>query len=140
MIFLDTSVLVAAFIEGHPHHAASFKLFSRASRQSAACSGHALAEFYATMSALPQRPALEPDQVNSLVLEIVARLKVVTLDEKDYLRAVRQTSDQGWVSGRIYDALHLACAEKARANILYTWNLKHFKPLSAASIQDIRTP
>lgn len=92
------------------------------------------------MSALPRRPALEPDQVNSLVLEIASRLKIVTLEGKDYLRAVRQTSNQGWVSGRIYDALHLACAEKARADILYTWNLKHFKLLSEASILEVRTP
>ncbi len=35
----------------------------------------------------------------------------------------------------IYDALILACARKARAEVIYTWNVKHFR-LVAPDLSD----
>jgi len=36
--------------------------------------------------------------------------------------------------GRIYDAVIAACARKAKARELLTWNLKHFEPFADGSL------
>ncbi|MCL5745178.1 MAG: twitching motility protein PilT, partial [Acidobacteria bacterium] len=72
--FLDTSVLVAAFWGDHTDHESSLRLFSEAKPDTAACGIHSLAEVYATMSALPVRPLLAPEQVCLLVEQIPEHL------------------------------------------------------------------
>src|ERR1039457_815216 len=75
--FLDTSVMVAAFWGDHPSHDASLQIFAEANRQTGACCIHSLAEVYATMTALPVRPALAPEQVFLFVQQISERLTAV---------------------------------------------------------------
>jgi predicted nucleic acid-binding protein len=60
--FFDTSVLIGAFWRGHPHHDASLKLLSAANKRKSACAMHTLAEVYATMTALPVKAVIPPDQ------------------------------------------------------------------------------
>ena len=44
-------------------------------------------------------------------------------------------SSIGLVSGVIYDALHLACAESSECKRLYTYNLVHFNRLGPQNVQ-----
>jgi predicted nucleic acid-binding protein len=138
--FFDTSVLVAAFWGGHIHHSASVKLLGAANRKRSACSMHTLAEVYAAMTALPIKPVLPPEQVMLFVQEIRDRLTLVSLDESEYFETLRQTADAGFTSGRVYDALLLRCAAKAKARTIYTWNLKHFHAMAPGQAARIRTP
>ena len=139
-VFFDTSVLVAAFWGDHPQHESSLHVFREASRPSAACGMHSLAEIYATMTALPVRPALAAEQVVLFVEQTAQRLTTITLDEAEYLTAIRELADRQLSSGRVYDALLLACARKFRAKIVYTWNYKHFRQLAPDLADYIRTP
>jgi predicted nucleic acid-binding protein len=138
--FYDTSILVAAFREDHPEHAASIKLLSQANKRRSACAVHSLAEFYAVMSVMPVRPVVPPEQILLFIQEIRDRCTVITLDENEYFDTIRATAESGFVSGRVYDALLLRCAVKSQAKTIYTWNLKHFHALAPELAAKIRAP
>jgi len=138
--FFDSSVLIAAFWEGHVHHEPSFRRFSTAQKQHSACALHTLAEVYAGMTALPVRPVILPEQALLFVEEIRARLSTVSLDEQEYEETIRGAADRGLTSGRIYDALLLRCAAKVRAQNIYTWNLKHFRAIAPDLAARVITP
>jgi predicted nucleic acid-binding protein len=42
--------------------------------------------------------------------------------------------------GTIYDALLARCAMKAGAEVIYTWNVRHFQQFSAEISERVRTP
>jgi predicted nucleic acid-binding protein len=138
--FYDTSVLVSAFRGDHPQHAASVNLLAGARRRHSACALHSLAEVYSVMSALPVRPVIPPEQVVLFVEEIRERCTLIALDEAEYAETIRTLAGQGVAGGRVYDALLLRCAAKAKAETIYTWNLKHFQARAPKLAPRIRTP
>jgi predicted nucleic acid-binding protein len=138
--FFDTSVLIAAFWRGHPDHPASLKLVAAADKRKSACALHTLAEVYAGMTALPVNPVIPSDQALLFIEEIRQRFKIVTLDEDEYYDTIAQAAERGFSSGRIYDALLLRCAAKVKAEIIFTWNLKHFRVIDPSLAGRIRTP
>jgi predicted nucleic acid-binding protein len=138
--FFDTSVLIAAFWRDHPCHDASLRLVSATDRKQSACSLHTLAEVYATMTALPVKDAISSDQALLFVRQVRDRLSVVALNEDEYFGTIQRTADQGFTSGRVYDALILRCAAKVKAEVIYTWNLKHFRSIAPDLAPRIRTP
>jgi len=138
--FFDTSVLIAAFWHGHPHHGASVKLLGAANKKRSACALHTLAEVYAVMTVLPVKPMIPPEQVLLFVQELRERLVVVALHEAEYFATIEQAAERGFTSGRVYDALLLRCATKVKAQIIYTWNLKHFEAIAPELAGRIRTP
>jgi len=138
--FFDTSVLIASFWRGHPHHQASLKLLSAANKRKSACAMHTLAEVYATMTALPVKDVIPPDQALLFVQEVRDRLTLVTLTEAEYFTTIERAAALQFISGRIYDALLLRCAAKVKAEQIYTWNLNHFRAISPALADRIQTP
>jgi predicted nucleic acid-binding protein len=138
--FLDTSVLVAAFREDHPHHEPSFRRFETAAMNRSCCAFHTIAEFYATMSALPVKPQISPEQALLFVEEVRKRLTPVSLTAEEYHTTIQRSAQNGLIGGRIYDALLLRCAAKSKAQTIYTWNLKHFLLIAPELSGRIRTP
>lgn len=139
--FLDTSVLIAAFWGDHPCHEASLPLVSDATKDTACCGAHTLAEVYAGLTAMPVRPMIPPEQALLFLESIRPKVSVVTLSGEEYWAVIRDCANRGLSSGRIYDALLLRCAEKSRATHIYTWNLKHFRSLASQDLIDrVRTP
>ncbi len=138
--FFDTSVLIAAFWAGHSQHEPSLKLVSAASKRNSACAAHTLAEVYATMIALPVKEAIPPEQALLFVQEARDRFTIVTLTADEYLKTIERTAARGFASGRIYDALLLRCAAKVKAQVIYTWNLKHFRTINPDLADRVRTP
>ncbi len=65
---------------------------------------------------------------------------VITLDKSEYYNTIERAAENGFTSGRIYDALLLCCAAKAKAGVIYTWNLKHFRAIDPKLADRIRTP
>jgi predicted nucleic acid-binding protein len=138
--FFDSSVLIAAFWSGHTHHLPSVKLLAAASRKQSASAAHSMAEVYATMTVLPVKPVIPPEQVLLFVQEIRDRLAIVTLDGEEYFETLRESAARGLTSGKVYDALLLRCALKVKARTIYTWNLKHFQAIAPGMADRIRTP
>jgi predicted nucleic acid-binding protein len=138
--FFDTSVLVAAFWRGHREHDASLKLVAAANKKKSSCALHTLAEVYATMTVLPVKNVILPDQAVLFVQEVRERFTVVALNEDEYYNTIPQAAERGFASGRIYDALLLRCAAKIKAEVIYTWNVKHFKMIDPRQAPKIQTP
>ena len=138
--FFDTSVLVASFWRGHRDHEASLRRVAAANKKKSACALHTLAEVYASMTALPVKDVIPPDQALLFVQEVRDRFRVITLNESEYYETIQQAGERGFISGRIYDALLLACAAKVKAEVIYTWNVKHFKSIDPKQAHKIQTP
>ena len=134
----DTSVLVPALVDQLGNHEAAFDAFQRHSsgEHEGFCSTHALAECYATLTALPLGNRVLPEQARTLVNEsVVGRLAVVDLSVDDYRTVLRQVAELGLASGAIYDALHAHCAAKMEVDQILTYNVTDFERFL---LQDIR--
>ena len=138
--FFDTSVLIPVFLSDHVHHDRSFAAFAAADRRSACCAAHSLAQIYATVTRLPGKHRLSGEQAVLFLEAIEERLMIVSLGSDEYLSAIRRAAGEGIVGGALYDYLLAACAVKAGAEVLYTWNLQDFRRLGADVAKRVRTP
>lgn len=138
--FFDSSVLVPALLSDHVHHARSFAAFAAASRKNAGCAAHSLAEVYSTLTRYPGKQRLSAESVALLVQEIEHRLTLVWLDGDEYVAAIDRIAGMGIVGGAVYDALIAACAGKAKAEVVYTWNTTHFMLLGDEVARKVSTP
>ncbi|HVO56905.1 MAG TPA: PIN domain-containing protein [Dongiaceae bacterium] len=138
--FFDTSVLIAVFLGDHVHHDASLRIFAAATKNDAACSTHTLAEVFAVLSALPLKPPISAEQAGLFVGEVYQRLTPVSLDADECFQTVQEAAERGVAGGRIYDALLLQSARKCGAEMIYTWNLKHFQAIAPDLAQRMRNP
>jgi predicted nucleic acid-binding protein len=138
--FFDTTVLVAAILEEHEHHDRSFSALATATPSSACCGAHNLAEAYATLTRYPGKQRLSPDQALLAIEVFEDRLAIVALETREYLAAIRRFAGHGIDGGMIYDGLIAACALKAKADVLYTWNTAHFVLLGDEIARKVRTP
>ena len=125
-VALDTSVIVAAVVEGHPHHArASWWLRTRRKIERIA-SWHAYAEAWAVLTALPIEPRVS-GEVAAAVLERVRRsIGFVAPRSTTYPTAVARCNARALRSGAVYDALHLVTAEGEAAELFLTFNVEDF--------------
>jgi predicted nucleic acid-binding protein len=74
------------------------------------------------------------------ISEVRERLTFVALSLDEHLTTIQHIADRGLTSGKIYDALLLACALKSGAEIIYTWNLKHFRAIAPHLADRIQNP
>ena len=138
--FFDTSVLIPVFIEDHEHHERSLKAFLGADKTRDYCAAHSLAEVYATMTRLPGRHRLSGEQVLLFLENIRERLALVALSGAECHAAIQEAAEAGIVGGTIYDALIARCALKAKADAVYTWNIRHFEQFGPAIAGRLKTP
>ncbi len=132
-VFLDASVLVPVVTDQLACHPSAFGCFTFLLKQerSVVCtSAHALAECYATLTALPLRRRISgPDALLLIETNFIRRLKVVSLNQNDHFKALKLVAGLGRISGQIYDALHMIAAIKEGCERLYTYNHRHFQGL-----------
>lgn len=138
--FLDTSVLVNAFQAEQIHHQASFALLTRQTKATGCTATHCLAETYSTLTHMPGKYRASPEQGLFVVRDINERLTLIALDEAEYVELLTNAAAAGISGGTIYDALIARCALKAKAQVLYTWNTKHFSRLGPEIAKRVREP
>lgn len=114
--------------------------FRKARPDLAFCAAHSAAELYAVMTRLPVRPPISAEQGVLFLESLRERATWVALREREYLAAITEAARLGAVGGRTYDALILRCARKARADVIYTLNLRDFALLAPDLAERIRTP
>jgi len=132
-VCFDTSTLVAALLEQHPHHPLAFRHFQSVHAQhlQGHLTTHALAELFSALTALPLKPRLLPrDVLNILQKSVLPHFTMIPLNVRDYEAALELTSSANLASGAIYDALHIIGARRAGCAKLYTLNLRHFQLLA----------
>ena len=138
--FFDTSSLVPVFYGDHAHHQASLELFIQFDRESGCCGAHSLAEVYATLTRMPGRHRISGEQAMLFVGSLRERLAIITLSGDEYASSLAASAARGVVGGAIYDALLASCALKAKAETIYTWNLRHYAQCGPDVIRRLRTP
>jgi predicted nucleic acid-binding protein len=114
-IFFDTTVLVAASVQGHPHYARARPALQRVARglDKGFISVHSLAEVYAALTRLPLKPRIYPlEALRILTDNIMPHLEIIPIGKKDYVEALNAVGNGGWSGGKIYDALLLCSATK----------------------------
>ncbi len=68
------------------------------------------------------------------------RLSIAALSGEEYANALESSAAQGIVGGGIYDAMLAQCAIKAKAQVIYTWNIRHYGQCGPAVTRRLRTP
>ena len=135
---LDTSVLVAAFLADHVHHAPSLELFVRGKKAESFCAARSMAELYATLTRLPGKHRVSGENALLLLAQVRERLHTGQSSGNENYAAIEQACAMGVTGGAVYDALIANCALKAKAEILYTWNVRHFEQLGI--VRRVQTP
>lgn len=138
-VFLDTSVLIAAFEQSHPHHSRAWSVLSRITtkQDTGYISLHSIAEAYAVLTRLPVQPRIHPSEAARIINDnLLPNFVVIALTQDDYLDALALVKDSGWSGAKIYDALLLASAAKSPAERIYTFNLKDFQQLAIPAQKD----
>jgi predicted nucleic acid-binding protein len=138
--FFDTSVLVPLFYRDHVHHGPSQELFIQFSQSTGCCGAHSLAEVYATLTRMPGKRRISGEQAMLFIGNIRERLSLVALSGEEYADALQTSTARGIVGGGIYDALLAHCAVKAKADAIYTWNVRHYALCGREVIGRLRTP
>lgn len=138
--FLDTSVLIACFYQDDERHSASLDLFLRFGKTEASCGAHSLAEVYATLTGMPGHRRVSGKEALLFLGDIRERLTLVALDEHEYFQMAESSAAVNLASGAVYDAILGHCALKAKAEVIYTWNVKDFLRLPPAIAIRVRQP
>ncbi len=89
---------------------------------------------------MPGKHRISSEQGMLFVSNIRERLTVVALTANEYGDMLQKFTTIGIVGGTIYDALLAACARKAKAEALYTWNTRHYSQLGPEVMQILKTP
>lgn len=139
-VLLDTSVMIAALLPGHPSHVVAAKWLSRAKAGAFEFlfSAHSLAKLYAVLTRIPVSPPISPEAAGRLIQEdIVSAAKILALSADEYVAMVDGLIDKSVTGGAVYDAVIAKVAEGAKADLLVTFNVGHFQrvwPEQAARI------
>jgi hypothetical protein len=72
--------------------------------------------------------------------EIHERLTVIALDGDEYAEMLQRAATAGVVGGAVYDAILASCAPKSAAEVIYTWNVRHFSQFGPEVRRRLRTP
>jgi predicted nucleic acid-binding protein len=138
-IFFDTTVLVAASEQSHPHYAQARRALLRvAAGQDKGFMGvHSIAEVFAALTRLPVQPRIHPAEAARIVTDnILGHFEVISVGKEGYLEALNTMASGGSMGAKIYDALLLSCAARCAVQRIYTFNLGDFKQLAPANLQE----
>jgi predicted nucleic acid-binding protein len=138
--FFDSSVLVPVFYGDHVHHKASLDLFIQFDKSSGCCGAHSLAEVYSTLTRMPGKHRISGEQALLFIGSIRERLSIIGMSGDEYADALTASATAGIVGGGIYDAMLAHCALKAKAEILYTWNGRHYGFCGPEVVRRLQTP
>jgi len=123
--------MIAAVCAWHEHHRAAVGAIEdrleRGDRM--AVPAPALVETYAVLTRLPFPHRLTPADAWTLIeANFVDSVTVVTLGAAAYRTLLRRAAAADIAGGRTYDAVIGECARHARAEVLLTFNGRHFDP------------
>jgi predicted nucleic acid-binding protein len=89
---------------------------------------------------MPGKHRISAEQAMLFVGSIRERLSIIALTGDEYADALQASSARGIVGGGVYDAVLAHCAIKAQAEMIYTWNGRHYSLCAPEVTQRLRTP
>jgi predicted nucleic acid-binding protein len=126
---VDSNCLIAAVCHWHAHHRVAAAAIERRLEdgEQLAVAAHALTEAYAVLTRFPAPHRLAPaDAWVVLDVSFAKTASVISLPASQHLALLARLAKRGIAGGRVYDALIAACATKAGASTLLTFNARHF--------------
>ncbi len=126
--FCDTNALVATVCSWHEHHGRTLAELERRRRagEELVLAAHSLAETYAVLTRLPAPNRLRSEDAIALLTANWRETTVISLNATETWSALHDAQRRGVVGGQTYDMLIAACALKAGATTILTWNERHF--------------
>ena len=134
---LDTSVIVPALMSWHEHHAAALPVVRDALTDAggAILPVPALVEAYAVITRLPAPWRLRAADAHRLLVETFrGNARVVGLEGDETWDLLDGALGNEVSGGATYDAHIAACARKAGATRLATFNRRHFERLDLGDV------
>jgi predicted nucleic acid-binding protein len=125
--FFDTSVLIAASIPTHVHHTACHARLAAIRQTGGVCAAHSMAEAFSVLTRLPVPYRLTPADAMRIIDSTREYSTFVVLTETEVAETLQSLAKRGLGGGLAFDALLLSCARKAKARLIYTSNVKHFR-------------
>ena len=104
------------------------------------CGAHSLAEVFSTLTRMPGKHRISGEQAMLFISSIRERLSIIALDGDEFAGALEASAALGIVGGGIYDAVLAHCAIEAQAEIIYTWNGRHYAQCGTEVTSRLRTP
>lgn len=143
IVALDSSVIVAALLDGHEHHASALPLVQEALKapRNVVVPVPALVESYSVMTRLPPPWRVRADDARHMLsATFQGRAILVALDGAEVWTMLASLGSSGVVGGATYDAHIAACAMKARATHLATFNRRHFERFDLGAMTLLTPP
>ena len=137
----DTSFLVAALVEAHPHHEQAFRRLAQArdSEVEGLIAVHSVAETYAVLTSLPVSPRITPSAAWALLQHsVLAHLRPVDLPAAVVQGVVERLARRGLAGGVVYDALIAEAAAQGGADCLFTLNPGDFHRVMESGSIEVR--
>ena len=123
--FLDSSILVAALVEGEARHEECLALVTQGGHL---VLEHALVETFSTLTGGRTFARVPPDTAAAAIVGCARDfLTIVHLTGEGILQMLEECSARGIRGGAAHDFRHLKAAVIHKADKLYTLNLRHFQ-------------
>jgi predicted nucleic acid-binding protein len=106
MIFVDTSVIVAASQPYDPRHPACLNRLAIADARGGACAAHTLSEIFAVLTRLPPPYRLPADAALQIVKHTSKRLTVIALTPAEHIAAIERFVARGRTQIKRYPHLY----------------------------------
>lgn len=94
-------------------------------------SAHGLAEAYSVLTRTPFVPPIQTAEAWRILEALLPAFEIVILSALENKRLVRECAAAGQRGGRVYDLIHLTCAQKANCDRIYTFNVRDFQALAS---------
>ena len=127
----DTSCIIAALVAWHEHHvAAAREISSRLDGgERLIVAAPVLVETYSVLTRFPAPHRLSPRDALALLDANLFGHSLVALDAASYRALVSNAPAQSIAGGRTYDAVIARCAVRFGADVILTFNERHFRGL-----------
>jgi predicted nucleic acid-binding protein len=142
-VYVDTNLIVARSVAGHPHQPDATQLFRdiRSRRWTPVISAHGLAEIFSVLTKAPFARPISPSEAAQIIEQnVVPLFKVESLSAADYASVIQACASNGWGGGRIYDAIHLHTARRSKCSRIFTLNLDDFRRIAPDLRDRIQSP
>lgn len=125
----------------HEHHEATRTDLERREHagESIGVACHSLVEAYAVLTRLPPPHRLSPAEAHAVLRGSWKNGAASVLSPAEHWELLESAAAGSIAGGRTYDALIAACARRAGASVLLTWNLAHFASLGGDGLE-VATP
>lgn len=138
MEFIDSSVLVAAMVDGEAFHKEDR---SPILGGAVGMYAHGLSETFSTLTGGRRNYRLRASTVSTLLENHFAhRMSIQSLTPTEILRAMREAETRGVRGGAVFDFLHLVAARRGKASRFFTLNVSQFRTIHRAGDPEILHP